>query len=65
MKQVYGTSLLERNPGGQPGNKNAVGPHDGKKSKVYHIGIQMGHLDKNGKTMAQPDVTFAREYKGT
>jgi hypothetical protein len=27
MKQTFGTSLLERSPGGQPGNKNAAGPH--------------------------------------
>jgi hypothetical protein len=43
MKQLFGISLLERNPGGQPGNKNAAGPH-----RRNTIDISMPTMYKSG-----------------
>jgi hypothetical protein len=39
MKQFFGISLLERQIGAQPGNKNAVGPH---KNPLHMITVEKG-----------------------
>jgi hypothetical protein len=36
MKRIYAKSLVENNPGGQLGNKNASGPHN--MSKAFNYG---------------------------
>lgn len=58
MKQIFGISILERAPGGQPGNKNAAGPH--RRNKIE---VSMPPIFPNRDDPAR-DHAVIRVYRG-
>jgi hypothetical protein len=64
MKRIYGTSLIERSPGGQPGNQNAAGPHRTRYGNIHTIGFDRPNPKQEkafwGTTTGKVKVTVQR-----